>query len=877
MKKRARLTIVLAACLCVLALIILARTSLPGFLVRSVLERVYGYRISTGAFSLGPCLRAEASHLEIKQVRENLPAFAASRAAIETSAASALRGEIDSILLQEPKFRLSLTGDGKTDLSFLRKVPPVALLTVRKGQVRVSSKSSPYEIALTDIDLQLKGFSLSKGGHLTFAALFQVTDGGRSSATGRGHCTGRLVLTSLLPKPVGSGFIEIAFDDAKVKAVALTRAVIKLDFTLDRDRIHIYAARLTADEAVVESNSRSSRLSNITFSTGIAYNVESKALAVEQFRGEVSGLGSLNGTFNGVLKGTVPWTAHVTGSSIDFSALFAVVAPYIYGNGQRAWSIDGKGSLVADVQGSAGGSKPSLSGSATLTFLHGGFSSRDGTTAGQGINGSVVLRFSLPAGDKKAGGILSSEVFSGEYLWDTYYRDLRQEPGKFSTRANLTVDPRNRLNFDGTLDLFETGSYAYRGYVTEGDWLFVFGAGGVSLERLSTLFLGDYLKQGSPLTEGVRVKGTMDVDVETRGAGRGFHMQGTARVRDASLAVEAKSLALADATLTLPINLTFPNGHVPVKQNHGAGLIRIGSLEQGPIRLRNLNIPIASSENSLWISEPVGIPFYGGQIRLLQCRAEGIPSTKRRLYLTGTIENVDMSSLLSELTGVTLPGHVEAQFPLLGYRDGRWFAEEKTVIKAFGGEIQIADLYGENLFLSSRKFGGNIHFSGIDLGAITNTIKIGSITGIVTGSVRNLEIEYGQPSRFVLDVDSVKKRGVPQKVSVDAIENISILGTGSGAIGTVLRSGLNRFFKEYPYSQIGIRCDLENDNFHIRGKIHEGGQEYLIRRGFLRGIDVINRDPGNTVSFRDMLERIGRVFKGKEEVTTSSVSSTATN
>jgi len=35
----------------------------------------------------------------------------------------------------------------------------------------------------------------------------------------------------------------------------------------------------------------------------------------------------------------------------------------------------------------------------------------------------------------------------------------------------------------------------------------------------------------------------------------------------------------------------------------------------------------------------------------------------------------------------------------------------------------------------------------------------------------------------------VKKSGVPRKVSVDAIENISILGTGSGGVGAVLKTG----------------------------------------------------------------------------------------
>jgi hypothetical protein len=137
------------------------------------------------------------------------------------------------------------------------------------------------------------------------------------------------------------------------------------------------------------------------------------------------------------------------------------------------------------------------------------------------------------------------------------------------------------------------------------------------------------------------------------------------------------------------------------------------------------------------------------------------------------------------------------------------------------------------------------------------------MTGMIQGSLRNLEIEYGQPSRFVLDVESVKTEGVKQKISVDAVQNISILGTGSEGMTAVLSSGIKRFFKEYPYSRIGIQCTLENDKFSVRGKIHEGGTEYLVRRAFLRGIDVVNQNPQNEISFKDMQERIKRISRAK--------------
>jgi hypothetical protein len=54
---------------------------------------------------------------------------------------------------------------------------------------------------------------------------------------------------------------------------------------------------------------------------------------------------------------------------------------------------------------------------------------------------------------------------------------------------------------------------------------------------------------------------------------------------------------------------------------------------------------------------------------------------------------------------------------------------------------------------------------------------------------------------------------------------------------------------------------LTNDQFSVNGTIHEGGTEYLVRRGFLRGVDVVNRNPENVISFKDMQERVGRLAR----------------
>jgi hypothetical protein len=141
-----------------------------------------------------------------------------------------------------------------------------------------------------------------------------------------------------------------------------------------------------------------------------------------------------------------------------------------------------------------------------------------------------------------------------------------------------------------------------------------------------------------------------------------------------------------------------------------------------------------------------------------------------------------------------VPGTLKADFPVITYQDGAWSVQGKAVAEVFGGEVEATNIIAKDLFSHSRKIGIALFFKGINLEKITEKIKIGKMTGIIQGSLKNFEMEYGQPSRFVLDIESVKTKGVKQEISVDAINNISILGTGSGSAG-VLNAGIKSFLR----------------------------------------------------------------------------------
>jgi hypothetical protein len=60
-----------------------------------------------------------------------------------------------------------------------------------------------------------------------------------------------------------------------------------------------------------------------------------------------------------------------------------------------------------------------------------------------------------------------------------------------------------------------------------------------------------------------------------------------------------------------------------------------------------------------------------------------------------------------------------------------------------------------------------------------------------------------------------------------------------------------------------VRATLDNDVFRINGTIKEGDKEYLVRRGMFSGVDVINMNPDNQISFKDMVKRVRRIKDAK--------------
>jgi len=201
---------------------------------------------------------------------------------------------------------------------------------------------------------------------------------------------------------------------------------------------------------------------------------------------------------------------------------------------------------------------------------------------------------------------------------------------------------------------------------------------------------------------------------------------------------------------------------------------------------------------------------------------------------------------------------VSGYLPDAHFQGDRLVFKGQITVRIAGGTVTIKNIWIEP-YAPIFRWGADIKFKHIDLKKLTEKTSFGLVTGAIKGRIKGLVMSGGQPEQFDLLIKTDESVKAPKKISIKAIENLSILGGGGGSV-----SFLGQLFKEFSYSKIGISCKLKNDVFELHGLYKSGNKEYLVKRGFFGGVNVINMNPNGRISFRDMLDRLKRIGESSQ-------------
>jgi hypothetical protein len=269
------------------------------------------------------------------------------------------------------------------------------------------------------------------------------------------------------------------------------------------------------------------------------------------------------------------------------------------------------------------------------------------------------------------------------------------------------------------------------------------------------------------------------------------------------------------------------------------------------------------SPNRLVLRQPPALRLFSGRIDLGPVALTNLFHEHAVLETHISATGIEIDSLLkgiwSQPTGGVLAGRLES----VRLENNRLTSQGTMAIDIFDGSIDIIDpgVFWPGVsgpLTSIPVFFTNSRINDLGLEKMTAGTAFGKIQGILRGSATDVEIVNGQPQKFELRLETVPKKGVQQKINLRAVESIASLG-GGGSPFVGLAGSFASFFREFPYWKIGIAASLENDVFRVNGTIKKDGKEYLVKKSGFSGVDVVNLNPNNRISFKDMVKRIKRI------------------
>jgi hypothetical protein len=522
------------------------------------------------------------------------------------------------------------------------------------------------------------------------------------------------------------------------------------------------------------------------------------------------------------------------------------------------WEIQGEGML--DFRASMNRGKP-LSFQSNCRFSGFGFRNPDMVYTAQGMDLEGHVDGSVDPQDLKVSLTDTSiHIRKGEVLLDRFYLDLGKSPFFGALAATIDMDRRSVH-----LSNLETGLKNLFTLSAQGNIDKIGPTPGahirltmprVQLNPLFQQFVLEPYRTEKPFLNDLHISGSISAEFDLKVDGENRIVKGKARLEDGRFALGEDGFNLKGLTLALPLWYTATSSTRSWKPL--TGKLSVESAQIPFLPEQGLVLDLSAGPNLLAVPSATRIKALGGSLEMGPVLCENPWRKNRTIRTTLSFESVDTGSLLARLWKRPIPSRINGMLDPVEVVGNDLQTGGRLKATLFGGDVSITNIGILNMGTPASDLRMSATFKNLNLAELTRDTAFGKIEGVLEGDIRDLELAYGQPQKFRLRLETVKTEGVPQKISIKAVDNIAQIGGGmSPFMG--LAGALVSLFKEFSYEKIGVLASLENDVFKINGTIKEGGKEYLVKRSGLSGVNVINQNPDNRISFKDMVKRIKRV------------------
>jgi len=291
--------------------------------------------------------------------------------------------------------------------------------------------------------------------------------------------------------------------------------------------------------------------------------------------------------------------------------------------------------------------------------------------------------------------------------------------------------------------------------------------------------------------------------------------------------------------------------HAASGERHGQLNWHSGSL--GGIAFGPAHWPLSSRNGELRLQTPVTLEMLDGSVSVQPLRVY-LPHARDGLQLEFGLflQQLDLGSLTSALGWPAFRGRITGALPGVHYANGRLELDGGLALEVFDGRIDVTTLAMERPFGVAPTLSANLALFDLNLLSMTEVFDFGSISGRLDGRIDGLRLVDWSATAFDAELHTVARRGVRQRISQRAVQDISSIG--DAAFMHSLQSRLIGLFDEFRYRRIGIACRLHNQVCRMSGLSPIGTGFTIIEGAGLPRLNVIgfNRE----VDWPTLIERV---------------------
>ncbi len=561
---------------------------------------------------------------------------------------------------------------------------------------------------------------------------------------------------------------------------------------------------------------------------------------------------------------------------------FSLRAPFRWAHGQLAVQsgrIDGKKfsfagsdkltSAVDQIEIGAISYDPKQPGriSAMVKLAGGQFAAADSSKIGEGwaVDGSVEV--TAHADRNTTAMVASLNLTAGELLWGRFFGDLKtQKPAltidaEYSRdndrlqcrRCDLTLATVGRVNLTGSVEQI-TGTPQLR-MQARGDNLSSVG--------FFEFFLRETYNRQYPLLDTLAIGGQIDLQLQLDGPFEQLAASGSLAVKNGEIAAKSNDWQIGAVSLNLPLQINL--GDRPTQNTAPAALgsLSIERARFGSQRLAPLTTTLSLANNTLRLHQPLRIAIFGGEVELRNLSWPDIIHDPKAVTFSADTKRLQLQDLTEAFNWPRFSGQLNGAIPEVESAGNTLRARGEIQVELFGGRIRLSKLEIENPFSALASIKMSAKLESIQLEQLSKTFAFGRISGILEGSVDDLVITDGQPSQLRADLHSVERSGVDQRISVDALNKITVLSSGQEA--GALYGGLAGLFDSFRYSKLGFKATLRNDRLTLHGVESQGDKQLLVVGSFLPPtVNIVSHT--QVIAFSELVRRLERIKSDKPEI-----------